>query len=248
MMKTIESPLGHLYYREHLDALLAGNEPFFLAMKKALPEIPGLEDGPEGKHAQDLLQKAWQSFVEWVLELPYIGGGENFLTGSFVFGALVLCAYLEFHKHGFSDEQVGQLIYEAALEVFPARPALQQKNQQIETIIAQRRRSAQRSQNVQDAYDWQTTFIEGDQVSFEWGADYRSCGICKLFKEHGAGDFVRYCCFLDLPSLKSLGVGLVRTRTIAGGAEICDFRFNLRGEYSLEWYPDFYRDACQGGE
>jgi hypothetical protein len=63
-----------------------------------------------------------------------------------------------------------------------------------------------------------------------------------MFLQQDAGDFIPYVCFLDLPIYKSRGIGLVRTQTLAQGGEKCDFRFNLRGEYRLEWVPDFYQE------
>jgi hypothetical protein len=227
---------SHPYYRENLGQLLADNEPFLNAMKQVAKG-----HFPQDERLLPMLQDAWNLFVRWVPGLPYIGGKENFLTGNLVFGAMILCVYLELRKLAYTNEQIGLLVYETQVAVSPPAPVSPPSKEEIAQIITRRRDTAERSQIHPYAYDWQTTFIEGDQVSFDWGVDYHTCGICRLYQDNGAADFTCYCCFLDLPSYTSRGIGLVRTKTLAGGAEKCDFRFNLRGEYRMDWHPGFYK-------
>lgn len=227
---------SHPYYCENQARFLQTTRPLFDAMLQAAQDM-GL-----GDQTQDLLHRGWERFETRIPALPYIGGDENFLTTNLVTGALKLSIYHALHNNGYANEQIGHLFYETVLAISPSAPVTPPGQDEVERILTMRREAAARSQVNPTEYDWQTTFIEGDDERFDWGVDYISCGICQLFREERAADFIPYLCFLDLPQYKARGIGLVRTQTLALGAEKCDFRFNLRGEYSLEWAPDFYQE------
>jgi len=55
--------------------------------------------------------------------------------------------------------------------------------------------------------------------------DILECGICKLFKQHNAQKYSSILYEVDNLTSSLAGLELVRTRTIANGAEKCDFRF-----------------------
>lgn len=61
-----------------------------------------------------------------------------------------------------------------------------------------------------------------------YGVDIIECGICKLFARHGALRHVSILCEVDRLTASLAGLELVRSGTIAGGAEKCDFRFRRR--------------------
>lgn len=92
--------------------------------------------------------------------------------------------------------------------------------------------------------DFVLSFIEGDGDNFDYGLDITECGICKLYSAQGAGELSRYMCLSDYVVSKAFNRGLVRYKTIAEGAEKCDFRFKKRREtfvYPLRegWPPHF---------
>lgn len=61
-----------------------------------------------------------------------------------------------------------------------------------------------------------------------YGIDILRCGICTLFKKHDAGQYVSILCDVDKVTSGLAGLELIRTTTIAGGAERCDFRFRKK--------------------
>ena len=83
------------------------------------------------------------------------------------------------------------------------------------------RELALESQKRQYVYDWVYSVVEGDGESFDYGLDFVECGICKFFHAQGADEFVRYMCRLDFIMSEWMGMGLVRTTTIAKGGEKC---------------------------
>jgi hypothetical protein len=58
-----------------------------------------------------------------------------------------------------------------------------------------------------------------------YGVDILECGICKLFKKHDATKYASILCEVDKITCNLAGLELIRSSTIAYGAEKCDFRF-----------------------
>jgi hypothetical protein len=58
-----------------------------------------------------------------------------------------------------------------------------------------------------------------------YGFDIFDCGICKLFQKHRAEKYATILCEVDKVTSSLAGLELIRTSTIAYGAEMCDFRF-----------------------
>ena len=61
-----------------------------------------------------------------------------------------------------------------------------------------------------------------------YGIDILECGICKLFAKHNAQQYVPILCEVDKYTSGLAGLELVRSGTIANGAEKCDFRFKKK--------------------
>lgn len=64
-----------------------------------------------------------------------------------------------------------------------------------------------------------------DTFGLGYGFDILECGICKLFRKHGAEQYVSILCEVDKITSGLAGLQLIRSGTIANGAEKCDFRF-----------------------
>ena len=60
---------------------------------------------------------------------------------------------------------------------------------------------------------------------FGYGVDILECGICKLFSKHHYFKYASILCEVDKVTSGFAGLELIRTGTIANGAELCDFRF-----------------------
>lgn len=68
--------------------------------------------------------------------------------------------------------------------------------------------------------------VEAPGVAF--GFDIVECGIVKLFRRHGAGEYVTILCEVDELTSAMAGLEMHRSGTIARGAARCDFRFGIR--------------------
>lgn len=58
-----------------------------------------------------------------------------------------------------------------------------------------------------------------------YGIDILECGICKLFGKHNFQKYSSILCEVDEVTSGLAGLQLIRTGTIAQGANKCDFRF-----------------------
>ncbi|MCR5396637.1 MAG: L-2-amino-thiazoline-4-carboxylic acid hydrolase [Lachnospiraceae bacterium] len=63
---------------------------------------------------------------------------------------------------------------------------------------------------------------------YDLGYDYYECGVCKICRDEGCLELAKYMCRLDFVIADIMGMKLVRTKTLAEGAELCDFRYSRR--------------------
>lgn len=75
--------------------------------------------------------------------------------------------------------------------------------------------------------DWVVDILPGNG-EYELGYDYHECGICKLCKDEGCPELAQYLCRMDFVLADIMNMKLVRTGTLAEGAEYCDFRYSRR--------------------
>ncbi len=63
---------------------------------------------------------------------------------------------------------------------------------------------------------------------FDLGYNYTECGICKICRDEGCFELAKYLCRLDFMIADLMNVKLVRTKTLANGDDMCDFRYSLK--------------------
>ncbi len=88
-----------------------------------------------------------------------------------------------------------------------------------------RRKWSQETYERKYKNDWLVDVIEKND-DCDFGLDYHECGVCKLCKDEGCFEYAKYLCRLDFMTSDIMGIKLKRTKTLAEGAEKCDFRFS----------------------
>jgi hypothetical protein len=186
-----------------------------------------------------------QEFEALIPQLPYIGGGKNRLTKDLIGAARFLALYTVLKKHDKTVEEIGKIIYEFTEAYLPSLSSLSKLGLQFSgrmmfTGVGKKliKSQATLSQKRQYPEDWIWSFIEGDGKEFDFGMDFIECAVCKFFKSQGADELTRFACLTDFPMSKFTGSGLVRTMTLAEGAEKCDFRFKRGREVKQGWPPE----------
>jgi hypothetical protein len=107
------------------------------------------------------------------------------------------------------------------------------------------KREARKSQRHLYPNDFVYHYIEGNGNDFDFGVDYTECAIQKFYHAQDADEFTPYLCRVDYPISEALGLGLVRTGTLAEGSPRCDVRVK-RGRPTC--WPSSVRVRVKEGE
>jgi hypothetical protein len=162
--------------------------------------------------------------------LPYIGGRANPLTENLVVSGWFLSLFRAWVAAGHQEAALGAVTLSVARAMFARRPKLAGVVQGAlaRTPLVQvffRRLAAQSQQRAHPA-DFLVEHVPASPGGeFDFGFNFRECGICKLFQAEGAGQLTRHMCQIDYIGSALNGLTLTRTGTIAEGASHCDFRF-----------------------
>jgi hypothetical protein len=200
-----------------------------------------------GELTETILKGTWQEYQTLLPEVPDIGGEKNPNAENLLVATYCLAVFRVLKARGQTTEQAGRIIYEAFgatvdlpgwLRGVAGRLKYGKKNEE------RWREHAAESQEHQYPGDWVFTFVEGDGEGFDYGLDITECGICKLYHAQGADDLAPYMCLSDYVVSRAFDRGLVRYKTLAEGAEKCDFRYKKGREtfvYPLRdgWPPRF---------
>ena len=197
-------------------------KPFFEATQKVLTArfVDDL--------AATLLMETKQAYEALRPEIPYIGGKGNMFSEWLNYGAYYLAMYRALSARGHNVDDVGKLIYET-YDVMADYPEwflrivghFKYGGKYEEKLKG----AATASRELKYPGDFVSSFIAGDGENFDYGLDITECGICKLYVAQGAERLARYMCLSDYVVSKAFNRGLVRYKTIAEGAEKCDFRY-----------------------
>lgn len=211
------------YYISRKAKLLKDFDKTARHMRKAMVSRHGDE------FADSAISEARAGFEALIPDLPYIGGRKNLLTRSLVGTAWCLALYRVLKKHGKTVEETGAIINETVQTRFASVPKplrmLVGKYIFSKLYLKRLKKQAELSRERRYPGDWVLKVIVGDGVEFDYGIDYTECGVCKLCDAHDAKELIPHLCATDFPVSKALGTGLVRTTTLAEGADRCNFRF-----------------------
>jgi hypothetical protein len=230
-------------------AKLRSTDPFALFVESTR-EVLAVRFGDD--LAETIHTETWQEYQSLLPEVPYIGGEKNLNSGNLLASAYTLAVYRVLQAHGQTTEEVGQVTYEA-YEAASGLPgwvrAVVGRLQYGKKDQEQWRAQAAESQKRQYPGDWVFTFVEGDGEEFDYGLDFTECGICKFYHAQEADELTPYLCLMDSVVSKAFGRGLVRHKTLAEGADVCDFRYKAGREtfvYPLRdgWPPRFLNEEA----
>ncbi len=224
------------YYRQNKGEIMKEIKPAMVLVRKIAANRLG-----EAEAAQ-VVAEAMNEFERLLPDLPYIGGSQNGLTTNLSNSAASLAFYRAMLAHGQTVEQTGEILYRA-VESQAAVPLMGLGGRFATSDMAQQKleQVAKLSHERQYPGDWVFDFVQGDSETFDYGIDYLECGICKYLQAQQASELTPYLCLLDFPMSRAMNTGLVRTATLAHGAQRCDFRYKTGRPCQREWTPDFLK-------
>jgi hypothetical protein len=193
-----------------------------------------------GGEANVLLAETRREFESLIPQLPYIGGKQPF-TEFIIFTAMLLAIYRINKAHGRTVEQTGELMYEIGRVFLRSYPAFLRvmfgRMNFSRRYLDRLRKGAIESHQRKYPDGYVLNFIEGDGKTFDYGVDYFECASCKFLAKQGAPELAPFLCPVDILYSEALGWGLMRTTTLAEGAEKCDFRFKRGGPTKIAVPP-----------
>ena len=205
-------------------------------MRKAAVSIHGDE------FADNIVSEARLEFEALIPEIPYIGGKTNRLTGEALIPAVAcLALYRALKKRGKTVGDAGEIIDGTVQSQLDSLPGLLVhlvgRYRSSKLYLKKMKKRAAISQERRYPGDWVFAIIDGDGEEFDYGINFTECGICKFFSAHDAEELIPYMCAVDFPVSKVMNSGLVRTTTLAEGADKCNFRFKRGGKVHFVGNP-----------
>ena len=186
-----------------------------------------------------ILKESRHEYDTLISEIPDIGGKKNTREKHLIRSVWVLALYRALKSHGKTTEEVGRLSYELAEAQLASTPwwirQLLGRWWFTKYSLNKKRKDALESQKRRYHENWVLTFVEGSGKEFDFGTDITECAVCKFFHAQSADEFTPYICRTDFPLSQALGLGIVRTTTIAEGGKVCDFRYKRGRETKYVW-------------
>lgn len=180
--------------------------------------------------------------------VPYIGGRRNIYSTNLVQTAWALAIYRVVVEHGGSLEEAGELIHGIAqVEMGRVPRVVRHGSGRLwfgRMMRLRLKRAARRSQARRYPGDFRFECVAGDGKTVEFGIDMVECGIVTFLRRQGAEELGPYLCDLDYVMFGAMGIGLRRTKTLAWGCDLCDFRFSRDGVVPASWPPSFVERTC----
>jgi hypothetical protein len=195
-----------------------------------------------------LLADTRQELGNLIPQLPFIGRKQPFAE-FLVFTGMLLAIFRTCKIHGKTVEQTGELVYKIGRAIMKSSPSfllrLFMPLNFSPTSLNRLQQRAIRSHLREYPDGYVFDFIEGDGLTFDYGVDYLECASCKFLTKQGALELAPFLCTVDILYSEALGWGLMRTKTLAEGAEKCDFRFKKGGPTKVV-FPEALRAIISG--
>ena len=186
-----------------------------------------------------MVQQALALFGRLLPELPDVGGEKNWDAKFIPIAAWCVALYGPMRKAGKTAEDVGCLVYELNKSSLVDRcdeNAIAERDNFFSQEYSDKMRVwAEWTQKREYPANWVAKFITGDGEEFDYGYDYSECALVKYFKAQGVPELAPYMCVNDFPNSSCISSGLWRTKTIAQGDDICNFRYKKDRPVVQDW-------------
>ena len=188
--------------------------------------------------ARKICADAREEFEKQLPNLPNIGGDQGIGTRWMLLAALWVSFFRPLKAKGTKVSDIGRTmydLYEAQLEATPREEFLKIGAERFsEAYIAEMKTRSKTSTPLYEK-DFVLTYVDGQGEDFDYGFDVQFCPCADYFKEQEAEELAPYFCLVDIPENKRMGTGLVRTKTLAKGDDLCNFRFKKGRKMLQDW-------------
>ncbi len=192
------------------------------------------------KVVENITKQAYIELETLLSRLPYVGGDKSPFTSLMIQSAETLAFYKACKSLDLSDRELGKLIYKI-VENYTQSISSFKKWLFRKKVFSNKMKKywenwMEESQKNRFPENWVGNFVKGDSNSFDYGFNFTECGWLKLVEKENVVEVAPYACLCDYARMRALGIGFKRTKTIAAGADMCDFRF-IKGYQTLKGWP-----------
>ena len=173
------------------------------------------------KNVQRKVKEEYKSIVERAADI----GDRNRLLGSYGLAAF----FIALNRNTGLDKEENYAILEDGLKNSRLYKTFMGDSKKYfsEKNMESRRKWSEETYRKKYKNDWVVDVLEKSD-DYEFGFDYRECGVCKLCSDEGCPELAQYLCRLDFMTVEMMGIHLERTKTLAEGYDKCDFRFSRK--------------------
>ncbi len=235
----METTNKQTYFVKHREEIVEMFQGFNEGVKQYLPSIC------DAATAEAICSDTQGELEILIPQLPDIGDKNDELNEGVATIAVCLAYYKSFKRQEMTVESLGKMLYDLRTYQF-SEMTEEQKKAQADEMFSSKRLNEQKewakwSQKCLYPYNWTAYYVEGDCGEFDYGTDYVECGVAKICHKFKADDLVPFICLLDLLESKTFGLGLTRTKTLADGDNVCDFRFKRGCPTDRNWETEISR-------
>ena len=235
----METTNKQTYFVTHSAEIVAIFQEINEGVKQYLPTICDVAT------AKVICCEAQEDLERLIPQLPDIGDKSEELNEGVAAIAVCIAYYRSFKRQKMSVELLGKMLYDLKVYQYSEMTEEQKKARADEMFSSKRlneqKKWAKWSQKCIYPYNWAAHYVEGDDKGFDYGTDYVECGIAKICHKFEADDLVPFICLLDLLESDVFGLGLARTKTLADGDNVCDFRFKRGRTTNRNWDTEIER-------
>ena len=190
--------------------------------------------------AQTVVNEAEAIFDAMLPDLAYVDKLEHPLAPALFICNVNLSLYLALKRRGVDVHAFGSAMLNGLARA-PIPPLPEESEEALQAQLAEFLSAAETSQTNAKPGEDVFEVVEGED--FDWGYNVKACALCHSAAQHDALEVVPYMCAADDVMSDKGNRGLRRTRSIALGAQQCDFRYKSGGQPQrlVEQYPDLIR-------
>ncbi|MFX0060451.1 MAG: L-2-amino-thiazoline-4-carboxylic acid hydrolase [Candidatus Heimdallarchaeota archaeon] len=224
------------YYENNKEKIMKHfNSLIKVAEKVALSNYPDLD-------VHQIEEKARDELDSILSRLPYVGGDKSPFTQLLIQSAETIALYKASKILNLSEREIWKMIYEvaesSAQSLSSVKKWLHRRSFFSKKMKNYWREWMKESQKLKYSGNWVGEFIEGDNENFDYGINFTECGWLKLIQKEGTKEIAPYACLSDYARMQTYGIGFRRTKTMAAGAEMCNFRFIRNYQTQRGWPPE----------
>ena len=226
----------------------ASVENYYVSHSEELMAVfKGTSDGARqyltGKYGDNFADKvtkeAGQKFASLLPGLPNVGGSKNIDIEYVPIAAWYLAFYLPMRDCGKTAEDTGRMIYdlnEYEMSRMHKDKALAEGAYKFTPeYLNKMKQWAEWTQKKEYPANWVAELLIGDGKEYDFGYNYTECALVKFFRANNVPEIAPYVCLNDFLRSKTLGTGLQRSKTLAQGDEVCNFRYKKGREVMQGW-------------